>query len=1228
MGLFQKSVLNRYLKALPESKISQAFIIYKVYFHNPVIQKQIRNSKEEQFQEGFLRELFVNILGYTINPNPDFNLITEQKNVSDSKKADGAILVNGVIKAVIELKGTDTIDLHKIQQQAFYYLSAHPEAEYVITSNFEKLRFYIHKSNEFEEFNLFALSLDEFKILYLCLGYESIAAGIPAKIKNESVIKEEDITKELYKDYSNFKNALYTSLCDRNPDYDKLSLFKASQKLIDRFLFIFFCEDNNGLLPANSIAEIIKHWNKLREMDEYRPLYDIFKKYFEYINNGRVAAGDKQEIFAYNGGLFAEDTFLDHLVIDDDVLYTHTQKLSKYDFISEVDVNILGHIFEHSLNEIEEIQAEIEGNPVDKSKTKRKKDGVFYTPKYITEYIVESTIGKLCEDKKLELKIDEPEFVAATKKDKRKPLKEKLDAYKSYLLSLSICDPACGSGAFLNQAYVYLHKEHQYVAELESKLFDAPMVVSDVSSEILENNLFGVDINEESVEIARLALWLRSAKKGRKLNNLSNNIKCGNSLIDDVSVAGDKAFKWEEEFPQVFRRKELEAFHVVFTTHNSRISHRMAKLGIIPSNPVELNLAEEIVLTQIFHQIVKEKDYKILAFNICKDHTHLIIVCENDELNHIVKTLKGKSAYEFNKWKRTNHTPKPSNGFQPIAVEDDANGLKPVGDYGNNSVGDNGNNPNEQDGHLWSQKYFRANLDVWELAELSSKPGYIYGDKYINNAIAYISTNREKHQLPESKDLNQIISEMIVDEQIAFSTQYTGGFDVVIGNPPYGAKIPKPELDYLVNSYEQFGLNKVFSDTYIAFYILGISNLLVKNGILGFIAPNTWRLVSNGLSFRKYFTSQQFSIYKIIQHTEKVFIDATVDVDTVIIKNKQSQGKLQIIIGEIFNKYIKHEIEQVTLFNQDYINLYLTDLIYKIKAKIESNSHKAQDLFEIKNGVKPYEVGKGTPAQTKETLLIKPFTSEIKIDESFSPLIRGSSFNKYQLLWDNNYWIQYGDWLAAPRNKEIFLAKEKLIFRQTSDKIIGMYISDGFIMRNNTHILLKYEKSNLNLKYALSIFNSKLINYYYQLINPEKGEALAEVKAFHLSSLPFKNISLEIQQPFIRKADIMLDLHKSLYDKQSKFISRLQSNLTLDKITTKIEKFYDADFKTLIGELKKQKIVLSLKDQDEWEDYFNSYKHDINTLQQQIATTDNEIDQMVYELYGLTDEEIKVVENG
>jgi type I restriction-modification system DNA methylase subunit len=372
-----------------------------------------------------------------------------------------------------------------------------------------------------------------------------------------SVVKEQEVTKALYKDYSLFKNKLFNNLCELNPLQDKLGLFNNTQKLLDRLLFILFAEDR-GLLPPNAIHDIIKDFQQLKDLDNYIPLYNRFRKYFGYLDKGFKHR--EYEIFAYNGGLFAEDEILDGLLISDDVLQEGIQSLSRYDFISEVDVNILGHIFEHSLNEIEEIQAELEGKPVDKSKTKRKKDGVFYTPKYITKYIVDNTVGALCGEKRKELNIIEEEYAPIHKKGNKKVLNDKLEAYRNWLLQLTILDPACGSGAFLNQALDFLIAEHRKVDELRANLFGDAMVLTDLDNQILENNIFGVDINEESVEIAKLSLWLRTAQKGRKLSSLNANIKCGNSLIDDVAVAGEKAFQWNEEFKQIF---EKGGFHVV-----------------------------------------------------------------------------------------------------------------------------------------------------------------------------------------------------------------------------------------------------------------------------------------------------------------------------------------------------------------------------------------------------------------------------------------------------------------------------------------------------------------------------------------------------------------------------------------------------------------------------------------------------------------------------------------
>ncbi|MDP2453821.1 MULTISPECIES: TaqI-like C-terminal specificity domain-containing protein, partial [unclassified Kaistella] len=553
MALFQKTVITKYLQTQNKENLIEKWDLFRAHFHNPIIQKNIRNSKEEQYQEGFLRDLFVSIFGYQLNPAHNFNLTTEYKNVKDSKKADGAIIIDEVVTAIIELKRMNITDLSKVEDQAFGYKNNQENCKYVITSNFEKLRFYVDNAIEHIEFNLFELTQEQFNLMYLILAFENIKKNIPKKLKDESLNQEDIVTKKLYKDYSVFKRELFQNLILLNPDYDPLLLFQKSQKLLDRLLFLFFGEDR-GLLPPNSVRQILAQWNKLQDLDEYVPLYNRYKKYFGYLNTG--FKGKNHDVFAYNGGLFKEDEVLDNITIDDQLLYDHTFRLSQYDFASEVDVNILGHIFENSLNEIDEIKAQLEGQEIDKSKSKRKKDGVFYTPKYITKYIVENTVGKLCEEKKGELGIIEEEYFTDKKRQQKtsKNLLDKLDHYRDWLLQLTIVDPACGSGAFLNEALNFLIKEHQYIDELEAKLRNVPIIFSYHSESILEHNLFGVDLNEESVEIAKLSLWLRTAEPNRKLNSLNDNIKCGNSLIDDPEVAGEKAFKWEEEFPQVFAK--------------------------------------------------------------------------------------------------------------------------------------------------------------------------------------------------------------------------------------------------------------------------------------------------------------------------------------------------------------------------------------------------------------------------------------------------------------------------------------------------------------------------------------------------------------------------------------------------------------------------------------------------------------------------------------------------
>ena len=300
MPLFQKSVLRKYLSDLDKEQLQIKWQEFTAHFQNPAIQENIRNAKEEEYKEGFVRDLFVNVLGYTLKPQPNNNFVLEKKTEADATKSDGAVLRDNKVIGVIELKDTETNELDRIEKQVFGYKHKHSNCVYVITSNFEKLRFYIKDAIDYEEFDLFNLKQDEFSLFYLCLQQKNIENDTPLKMKEASVADEENVTKKLYADYSHFKRQLFSNIVELNPQYDKLELFKKTQKLLDRFLFILFAEDRL-LVPPNSVREILKQWEQLKELDNYVPLYDRFKKYFGYLNTGHE--GKQHEIFAYNGSL-------------------------------------------------------------------------------------------------------------------------------------------------------------------------------------------------------------------------------------------------------------------------------------------------------------------------------------------------------------------------------------------------------------------------------------------------------------------------------------------------------------------------------------------------------------------------------------------------------------------------------------------------------------------------------------------------------------------------------------------------------------------------------------------------------------------------------------------------------------------------------------------------------------------------------------------------------------
>ena len=538
-------------------------------------------TKETALQGKFLDDIFSKALGYKsrIKNTEQWNLNQEQLTTIDSKFADGSLgffsKSKEDVKVVIELKGSN-ISLDEKQhrhndtrtpiEQAFSYQhKIGSKCKWIIVSNYKEIRLYHHSSStEFEVFNITELgNWEQFRRFYFLLSVDNLISSTGESIidtlyaKNE--VEEVNISKQFYLDFKQIRTKLFEHLKQNNPDKPELLLLEKTQKFLDRFIFLSFCEDNR-LLPEKTFKHIIETGTRSYAFSETK-IWNELKGLFQAINVG----SPPHNINKFNGGLFATDSELDELIIKDSIL-EEIAKLTEYDFETDVDVNILGHIFEQSISDIEEIKSGIEGKGFDKKTSKRKKDGIYYTPEYITKYIVENAVGGWLDDRKKELgyyelpEISNEDFQEVKNVKGKIQLNEKLQkhlefwlAYKVKLMEIKVLDPACGSGAFLNQAFNFLYAEGQTVNDRIAEFSGGQTELFGLDKHILSNNLFGVDLNNESVEITKLSLWIKTANAHAELTALDNNIKCGNSLIDDPAVAGDKAFNWSIELPEIMQ---------------------------------------------------------------------------------------------------------------------------------------------------------------------------------------------------------------------------------------------------------------------------------------------------------------------------------------------------------------------------------------------------------------------------------------------------------------------------------------------------------------------------------------------------------------------------------------------------------------------------------------------------------------------------------------------------
>lgn len=530
-------------------------------------------SNYGNFQDIILRQL----LGYDIDD------IKTNYSTEGNESIEFALTnKDNEVYVAIELKGSDA-DLSKyrnphkketVMQQVARYATYKKSFKWCVASNYDTFIFFDKKSREeFISFKFDELKDDNIlkRFLLVFSKVSLIDMGLPSELSDKTLIIERDLEDEFYQLYSETRLMLIKELENSSQDIDRIEAINLAQLILNRFIFICFAEDT-GLIRPQTIFDVMLTPIKHNNLFEFT-MWDRLNELFRFADKGNEEKG----ITAFNGGLFEKN--LRHLEIRDKIddvsffddcrtkwtfndkyddienklgvykdtlnpIYKNLLTISSFDFGSEVSVNILGHIFENSISDIEELKED--------NSEQRKKDGVFYTPEYITDYICRNTIIPYLslsgEIKSVPELINEYESA------------DLLDELDVKLKNIKIIDPACGSGSMLNKSVDILFEIHEALHAI--KYANDPSLNPYMDSlesrrQIISNNIYGVDLNDESVEITKLSLFLKLAtsvgvKQGFKLPNLDKNIKCGNSLIDDENLVGHKAFNWKTNFYDEF----------------------------------------------------------------------------------------------------------------------------------------------------------------------------------------------------------------------------------------------------------------------------------------------------------------------------------------------------------------------------------------------------------------------------------------------------------------------------------------------------------------------------------------------------------------------------------------------------------------------------------------------------------------------------------------------------
>ena len=485
---------------------------------------EIKKYNEESTKKDFILPLF-EALGWNVYNRAKRNDSISAEETISKKRVDYGFRINGIPKFFLEAKSLKEENIHTNHEyitQAIDYAWM-KSCSWAILCNFETIAVYNAdwKGSNFGNNFLFALHPSDFlsdkrferlsKQAFVNKELDKSASDYGKKqTKNP-------INQQLLQDMIHFREILSKDIL-RNNQARHLSqddLDESVQRILDRLIFIRNAEDRE--LEENRLQSNVRQWasrGKGQLVKEISKVYSYF---------------DEQ----YNSKLF-EKRLCDELYLDNEVLLEVIEGLNhsfdnsyRYDF-SIIESDVLGNIYEQYLGNI--LKSTPKRAKLSESRTHRKEQGIYYTPSYIVDHIVKNTVG---------------EYIKTHTPDEIKNVK--------------ILDPACGSGSFLIRAYQEL--ESYWIKELKLNEGDVKQTRFDLNNsdqfytlktDILRNNIFGVDLDPKAVEIAQLNLLLQISERKHKLPILQNNIKVGNSVIDDPTV-NHRALKWDREFHEIVK---------------------------------------------------------------------------------------------------------------------------------------------------------------------------------------------------------------------------------------------------------------------------------------------------------------------------------------------------------------------------------------------------------------------------------------------------------------------------------------------------------------------------------------------------------------------------------------------------------------------------------------------------------------------------------------------------